>query len=192
MTDWGGLVDRGLNNLEDSWGATKKVVGEGVDMAAHGVGDVLDRVGAHGWADKIEDWGDDLASDLGASIGEQQLGQTQQADELIHGKPSTIRESAGHLTDFQAAFDRVGQGMKSLDSGHWKGAAADAFREEFAMHPADWLHASDACQAAADALTHYADTVAWAQQQAQQAIDLYRQGVQETREAAEAYRAKAD
>ncbi|MEV6684193.1 putative T7SS-secreted protein [Streptomyces sp. NPDC051130] len=192
MTGWGKLVDSGLGKLEDGWDATKKAVGEGVDIAAHGVGDVLDQVGAHDWADKVDDWGDDIASDLGASIGEQQLGQSQQANELVHGKPSAIRESAGHLTDFQAAFDRVGQGMKALDSGHWKGAAADAFREKFAMHPADWLHASDACQAAADALKHYADTVTWAQQQAQQAIDLYQQGVKETKEAAQAYRAKAD
>ncbi|MDH6539431.1 putative T7SS-secreted protein [Streptomyces sp. SPB4] len=192
MPDWGGLVDRGLGKLEDGWDSAKKVVGEGVDKAAHGVGDVLDQVGAHGWADKVDDWGDDIASDLGVSIGEQQLGQSQQANELVHGKPSAIRESAKHLTDFQAAFDRVGQGMKALDSSHWKGAAADAFREKFAMHPTDWLHASDACQAAAGALTHFAETVEWAQKQAQQAIDLYQQGVTASKEAAEAYRAKAD
>ncbi|GLV81661.1 hypothetical protein Slala03_13500 [Streptomyces lavendulae subsp. lavendulae] len=192
MPDWGGLVDRGLGRLEDGWDSAKKVVGEGVDKAAHGVGDVLDQVGAHGWADKVDDWGDDIASDLGVSIGEQQLGQSQQANELVHGKPSAIRESAKHLTDFQAAFDRVGQGMKALDSSHWKGAAADEFREKFAMHPTDWLHASDACQAAAGALTHFAETVEWAQKQAQQAIDLYQQGVKASKEAAEAYRAKAD
>ncbi|MFB0626508.1 putative T7SS-secreted protein [Streptomyces sp. AB3(2024)] len=192
MPDWGGLVDRGLGKLEDGWDSAKKVVGEGVDKAAHGVGDVLDQVGAHGWADKVDDWGDDIASDLGVSVGEQQLGQSQQANELIHGKPSAIRESAKHLTDFQAAFDRVGQGMKALDSSHWKGAAADAFREKFAMHPTDWLHASDACQAAAGALTHFAETVDWAQKQAQQAIDLYQQGVKASKEATEAYRAKAD
>ncbi|MET8753287.1 putative T7SS-secreted protein [Streptomyces sp. NPDC004667] len=192
MPDWGGLVDRGLGKLEDGWDSAKKAVGEGVDKAAHGVGDVLDQVGAHGWADKVDDWGDDVASDLGVSVGEQQLGQSQQANELVHGKPSAIRESAKHLTDFQAAFDRVGQGMKALDSSHWKGAAADAFREKFAMHPTDWLHASDACQAAAGALTHFAETVDWAQKQAQQAIDLYQRGVKASKEAADAYRAKAD
>ncbi|MEU8459635.1 putative T7SS-secreted protein [Streptomyces sp. NPDC029003] len=192
MPDWGGLVDGGLDKLEDGWNSAKRVVGEGVDKAAHGVGDVLDRAGAHGWADKVDDWGDGVASDLGVSIGEQQLGQTGQADELIHGKPSAIRRSAAHLTDFQAAFDRVGQGMKALDSSHWKGAAADAFREKFAMHPTDWLHASDACRAAADALTHYAETVEWAQKQAQQAVELYAQGVKASKEAAADYRARAD
>ncbi|MEU3407440.1 putative T7SS-secreted protein [Streptomyces sp. NPDC006670] len=191
MPDWGGLVDRGLEKVEDGWDATKKAVGEGVGKAAHGVGDVLDTVGAHDWADKVDDWGDDVASDLGATVGEQQLGQTRQADELVHGKPAVIQESVSHLMEFQAAFDRVGQGMRALDSGHWKGAAADAFREKFAMHPADWLHASDACRAAADALRYYGETVHWAQEQAGQAIELYEQGVKARKEWAEAYKTKA-
>ncbi|MFD9477153.1 putative T7SS-secreted protein [Streptomyces nojiriensis] len=55
----------------------------------------------------------------------------------MHGKPAKIRESAKHLTDFQGAFDRVGQRVRALDSGHWKGQAADAFRQKFAMHPTD-------------------------------------------------------
>ncbi|AZM89268.1 putative T7SS-secreted protein [Streptomyces sp. W1SF4] len=192
MPDWGGLVDRGLEKLEDGWDATKKAVGEGVSGAAHGVGDVLDQVGAHGWADKVDDWGDGVASNLGASVGEQQLGQTEQADELVHGKPTAIREAAAHLADFHSAFDKVGQGMKALETGNWKGAAAEAFREKFAMHPTDWFHASDACQDGANALKHYADTVEWAQKQAAQAVDLYRQGVKATKEAADAYRARAD
>ncbi|MFE1553398.1 putative T7SS-secreted protein [Streptomyces sp. NPDC058734] len=192
MPDWGGLVDRGLEKLEDGWDATKKAVGEGVSGAAHGVGDVLDQVGAHGWADKVDDWGDGVASNLGASVGEQQLGQTEQANELVHGKPAAIREAAAHLADFHSAFDKVGQGMKALETGNWKGAAAEAFREKFAMHPKDWFHASDACQDGANALKHYADTVEWAQKQAAQAVDLYRQGVKATKEAADAYRAKAD
>ncbi|GLX18404.1 WXG100 family type VII secretion target [Streptomyces lavendulae] len=192
MPDWGGLVDRGLEKLEDGWDATKKAVGEGVSGAAHGVGDVLDQVGAHGWADKADDWGDGVASNLGASVGEQQLGQTEQADELVHGKPAAIREAAAHLADFHSAFDKVGQGMKALETGNWKGVAAEAFREKFAMHPKDWFHASDACQDGANALKHYADTVEWAQKQAAQAVDLYRQGVKATKEAADSYRARAD
>ncbi|KOY54802.1 putative T7SS-secreted protein [Streptomyces sp. XY332] len=114
MTDWGGLLDKGLGKLEDGWDATKKAVGEGVDKTTDGIGAALDYVGAHDWADKVEDWGDDVGSDLGASISEQQLGQTEQANELIHGKASAIRESTKHLTDFKAAFDRVGEGMKAL------------------------------------------------------------------------------
>ncbi|MFJ1868352.1 putative T7SS-secreted protein [Streptomyces sp. NPDC088097] len=192
MPDWGGLLDKGLGKLEDGWDATKKVVGEGVDKATDGVGDALDHVGAHDWADKVEDWGDDVASDLGASIGEQQLGQTEQANELVHGKPSVIREQAKHLSDFKGGFERVGQGMKALDVEHWKGEAANAFREKFAMHPTDWLHASDACESAAGALVQYAETVEWAQKQAQQAVDLYKAAVKAAKDAHGAYVTKVE
>ncbi|WP_394298081.1 putative T7SS-secreted protein [Streptomyces griseus] len=42
-----------------------------------------------------------MASDLGATPGEQQLGQSDQANELVHGNPGTIRASAAHLKDFR-------------------------------------------------------------------------------------------
>ncbi|MFE5538743.1 putative T7SS-secreted protein [Streptomyces sp. NPDC056492] len=187
MSDWGRLLNGGLQKLDDGWEATKKAVGQGVDKATDGIGAGLEYVGADDWADKVEDWGDDVASDLGASVGEQGLGQSEQANELVHGKPAAIRESAKHLKDFQGAFDRVGQGMRALDSGHWRGQAADAFREKFAMHPTEWLHAADACEAAAGALSRYAETVEWAQKQAQEAIDLYRTAVKAAKDAHEAY-----
>ncbi|MGW0899892.1 putative T7SS-secreted protein [Streptomyces goshikiensis] len=192
MPDWGDLANKGLGKLEDVWDTATKVVGKGVDTAAHGLGGALDYVGAHDWADAVEDWGDDIASDLGVSVREQELGQSEQANEVVHGKPSAIRESAKHMTDFRAAFDRVGQGMKALDSRHWRGAAADAFREKFAMHPADWFHASDACETAGGALNRYADTVEWAQRQAQEAIELYKQGMKASKDAEAVYRAKFD
>lgn len=192
MPDWGDLLDRGLDKLDHGVQKAKKAVGEGVDKATDGIGAGLEYVGADDWADKVEDWGDDVASDLGVSVGEQQLGQTEQANELVHGKPAAIRESAKHLTDFQGAFDRVGQGMRALDSGHWKGQAAEAFRAKFAMHPTHWLHASDACEAAAGALNRYAETVEWAQQQAQQAVDLYKTAVKAAKDAHDAYATKVD
>ncbi|WP_328774099.1 putative T7SS-secreted protein [Streptomyces sp. NBC_00286] len=73
---------------------------------------------------------------MGATPGEQQLGQTEDANELVHGNPGRIRESAKHLKDFQKAFDKVGGGMRQLHSSHWKGKAADTFRELLAgMRP---------------------------------------------------------
>lgn len=131
----GDLVNAGLGKLEDGVDAGKKLVGEGVEWGAHKVGDGLQAVGADGWADKVEDLGDNIASDLGASVGEQQLGETDQANELVHGNPASIRAAAKHLTGFHTAFDSVGQGMRSLDSSHWQGESADTFREKFAMHP---------------------------------------------------------
>lgn len=192
LDELGDAVNSGLGAVEDGWESGKRIVGEGVDMGTDLGGDVLRTVGADGVADKVEDLGDSIASSLGAEVGEQQLGQSEQANELIHGSPTAIRESAKHLKDFFGAFDRVGQGMKALDPSNWKGEAATAFRDEFAMHPAKWMHAADACEAAGKALDAYADTVKWAQDQAQEAIDLYRQGREAFQKAAAAYNDKAD
>ncbi|MFD8983252.1 WXG100 family type VII secretion target, partial [Streptomyces sp. NPDC059564] len=192
MTDWGKLADTGLAKLEDTWDAAKKKVGEEVDKASDELGGYLDRVGAHRLADQVEDVGDGIASDLGASVREQRLGETEQTNELVHGSPAAIRATAAHMKDFHTAFDRVGQGMKALDSGHWKGAAADAFREKFAVQPTGWLQAADACRAAGGALERYAETVEWAQQQAGQAIVLHKQAVKAHKDAADTYTRQAD
>ncbi|MFG2622915.1 putative T7SS-secreted protein [Streptomyces sp. NPDC048507] len=192
MTDWGKLADRGLDGLAHTWDSAKKRAGEEAGKAADNLGGVLDRVGAHRLADQVEDVGGDIASALGASVREQLLGETDQADELVHGSPSAIRTTAAHMKDFQAAFDQVGQGMKALDSGHWKGAAADAFRAKFAVQPTGWLHAADACRTAGGALERYAETVDWAQRQAGQAILLHQQALKAHKDAADAYTRQAD
>ncbi|MER7198490.1 type IV secretion protein Rhs [Streptomyces sp. CB01635] len=187
--DW---ADKGLGALEDGWDNGKKALGEGVEWGAHKLGDGLEYVGADWAADKVEDLGDSVASDLGAAVDEQQLGEAQQADELVHGDPGDIRASASHLKDFHKAFDKVSGGMRTLDSSHWKGRAADAFRKKFAMHPSKWLHAADACDKAGKALDSYADTVKWAQGQAQDAIDLYKKGKGASDKAVEAYNKRVD
>ncbi|GGT34555.1 hypothetical protein GCM10010207_38250 [Streptomyces atratus] len=96
-----------------------------------------------------------------------------------------------NLRDFQKAFDLVGGGMKKLDSGHWKGEAADAFREKFQTLPTDWLRAADAFEDAATALETYAGTVTSAQAKAREAIALYKEGKQDYETAAAAFREKA-
>ncbi|GCB46360.1 putative T7SS-secreted protein [Streptomyces sp. NL15-2K] len=172
----GDFVDSGLGKLEDGVDAGKKLVGEGIDKGANVVSEGLDDIGAHDWADAVDVVGDNLASELGATPGEQQLGQSEQPVQLVHGNTSSIRRTAAHLKDFHTAFDTVGEGMRKLDSSHWKGEAAKTFREKFAMHPTKWLHAADACDQAASALMAYADTVEWAQRQALEAINLYKAG----------------
>ncbi|MFF4587074.1 putative T7SS-secreted protein [Streptomyces sp. NPDC001388] len=189
---FGDLVDSGLEKLDDGLDAGKKLLGEGIDKGTDLIGEGLEKIGADDLADKVEDWGDGLASDLGATPGEQRLGETDQANELIHGAPGAIRSSAGHLKDFGKALDTTGEGMRKLDSSHWKGEAADTFREKFAMHPPKWLHAADACAKAAKALEDFADTVTWAQGQAQIAIDQYAKGKKASEQAAEAYNKRVD
>ncbi|MEU2404522.1 putative T7SS-secreted protein [Streptomyces rubiginosohelvolus] len=185
-------ANAGLGKIEDGIDAGKKLVGEGVDWTTNKIGDGLDYVGADGAADAVEDWGDDVASDLGATPGEQQLGETEEANELVHGNPDRIRASAKHLKDFHRAFDQVSSGMRKVDSSGWAGEGGDAFRKKFGVHPAKWAQAADACEKASGALDTYADTVKWAQGKAKDAVELYKKGKKASEDAVEAYNKRVD
>ncbi|UNO41078.1 putative T7SS-secreted protein [Streptomyces sp. MST-110588] len=186
----GGIKD-GIDSVAEKAGEViddvKETAGEAVEFATDKAADALEKAGAEGVADQVRTAGDDIADTLGAKVGERQLGETDDPKQLIHGDPAKINESASHLKDFFTALDGVGQGLRKLDTGGWKGKAADSFHEEFDAHPKQWMHAADACEAAGDALDAYADTVAWAQRQARAAIDKYQKAENTTKNAIEAY-----
>ena len=188
MSIWSKYGGEALSEGKGLLDEAKREVGHAVDEGADFTGDVLDTVGAHGAARKVRDGGDQLASYLGAHVDEQQLGPDAEPTGLIHGKPATIREKATHLAVFADAFAEVGVGMKAVDSAGWKGEAADTFREKFAVHPTKWLQAGAACADAATALGSLADTVEWAQKQAEEAIRLYKKG----KSASDAYKKQVD
>ncbi|MFD3678926.1 putative T7SS-secreted protein [Streptomyces sp. NPDC058613] len=190
MVDFGGLTDRLIDKVDSGIDKGKELLGEGVDWATDKAGDALETVGADDWADAVEDWGDETASSLGARVGEQQLGQTEEANELIHGNPARIASTVSHLRDFQAAFDLVGDGMKQLDASNWRGAAANAFREKFATLPTDWLRAADAFEDAAKTLDAYSKAITTAQGKAKEAVALYKEGDSDSKTAADAYNRK--
>lgn len=192
MVDWRGGLDKVVDGTVRGLDKGKELLGQGVDAATDKVGAGLDKVGAHDWADKVEDWGDETASTLGAEVGEQQLGQSEEADELIHGRPEKITATIKNLRDFQKAFDLVGGGMKKLDAAHWRGEAADTFRGKFQTLPTDWLRAADAFEDAAKALETYSSTVTSAQGKAREAIALYKEGRQDSEKAVSAYNKKVD
>ncbi|MEU1277812.1 putative T7SS-secreted protein [Streptomyces sp. NPDC005805] len=192
----GDLAGKGLDKAVDVVDAGidkgKEALGEGVDWATDKAGQGLRHYGYDGVAEAVEDWGDEKASALGAEVGEKQLGQSEEADELVHGKPEKITATVKNLRDFQKAFDLVGGGMKKLDSGHWKGEAADTFRERFRPLPTDWLRAADAFEDAAKALETYAKAVVTAQGKAREAIALFKEGESASKSAVEAYNKKVD
>ncbi|MER6681372.1 putative T7SS-secreted protein [Streptomyces olivaceoviridis] len=192
LGDLGDGLNSGLEFGEHLVDEGKKKLGEGVDYATNKLGEGLDYVGLHHWADGVEDWGDEVASDLGATPGEQQLNQTEEPNELVHGNPDKIRESAKHLRDFHGAFDKVSSGLKKVDSSGWQGEGGDAFREKFGVHPTKWAEAADACDEAAGALESYAYTVKWAQGQAKEAVELYKKGRKASKDAVDAYNKKVD
>lgn len=188
----GDLIDDigdGIENLADG---AEHLVGKGIDTVAHVAGDGLDALGLHGAAQAVDNFGDNVADSLGAQVDEQQLGQTDDPTHLIHGDVGKIRESVGHLKKFSGAFAETSDGLKRIDSSHWEGAAADGFRQKYHGHAQQWLDAEDACGKAAQALDDYSHTVEWAQGQAKQAIELYNQAKQDSKNARDAYNTQVD
>ncbi|MGX6741937.1 putative T7SS-secreted protein [Streptomyces xantholiticus] len=188
----GKATDKVVDTVDAGIDKGKEVLGEGVDYVTDKAGQGLRHYGYDGVAEAVEDWGDETASSLGAEVGEQQLGQTEEANELIHGRPEKIADAVKNLRDFRTAFDLVGGGLKKLDSGHWKGEAANTFREKFEPLPTDWLRAADACENAAKALETYSKAITSAQGKAKEAIALYKEGESDSKAAVEAYRKKGE
>jgi len=169
------------------WDKGKQLAGSGIDDLAKLTGDDLNAVGLHGAAQWVDTEGDKAGFDLGADVAELQLGQTTDPAELVHGDPAAIRSSASRLKTFSSAFGETASGMRGLDTAHWTGAAADAFRAKFAPHPAQWQDAADATSTASGALTSYAAAVESAKDQARQAVSLYQRGQEATAAAAASY-----
>ncbi|MEX2973132.1 putative T7SS-secreted protein [Streptomyces sp. C184] len=196
LGDFLGDVKDGINSTADKVGNAvddvKEAAGEAVEYAADKTADTLDYVGADGAAKAVRSAGADVADALGAQVDERQLGESDDPKELIHGDVAKINESAGHLKDFYAAFERVGQGIRKLDAGSWKGKAADSFHEKFDVHPKQWMRTADACEAAWKALDSYAETVSWAQKKAQEAIDAWQAAENKSKKAFDAYRHQVD
>ncbi|MER0480418.1 putative T7SS-secreted protein [Streptomyces sp. Edi2] len=191
-----GDVKDGINSTADKIGnavdGAKEAAGEAVDYTTDKTADVLDAFGAEGAAKSVRSAGDDVADALGAQVAERQLGESDDPKELVHGDVAKINESAAHLKDFYAAFERVGQGIRKLDAGSWKGKAADSFHEKFDAHPKQWMRTADACESAWKALDSYAETVSWAQKKAQSAIDAWEAAEAKSKKAYDAHRHKVD
>ncbi|WP_431044137.1 putative T7SS-secreted protein [Streptomyces sp. P1-3] len=166
--------------------------GEVIEWGGDKVADGLEKVGADGAADWVRDKSKSAANYLGADVSELELGQTDDPKKLVYGSVSKIRSTARHLEDFQKAFDKVGNGLKALDSEHWKGKAADAFREEVSVKPKAWFKAADACEKAAKALRTFASTVKWAQDEAKLALEAYKKAEEASKAARKAYNAKVE
>lgn len=182
----------GLDGLEKKWDQGKRKLGEAVEWTTDHTAEVLDKAGAHKAARAVEHWGDETASDLGAAVGEQQLGHTEDPKQLVHGDAKRIDAAAKHLRALHSSFDSVHAGLQKVRATDWKGEGADAFTAKFVEHPQGWARAADACEGAAGVLEAYAHTVTWAQGQAREAVRLYKKGKEANKKAVDDYNAKAD
>ncbi|MGK5632064.1 putative T7SS-secreted protein, partial [Streptomyces sp. URMC 123] len=175
--------------IEDYAEKNVERAGKLVDLGGKKIADGLDRLGHDTGAGIVRRLAGSAANALGADAGELELGQSDDPRKLIHGSVSKLRSTVSHLRDFHSSFDKVGNGLKGMDSAHWKGEAADAFREKVSIEPKKWFEAAQACGKAADALDAFADTVEWAQRRAREAIDTYRKAEAATDAARDAHNA---
>ncbi|WP_086771017.1 putative T7SS-secreted protein [Streptomyces bobili] len=167
-------------------------VGNRVEDAGNWTADRLDDVGWESGADWVREQSRSVANRMGAEVDEMDLGQTEDKTKLIYGSPSEISATATKLKAFQKAFDSTGDGLKGMDPARLKGETAEALRTAVSTQPPKWYNAADACTKAVGALEAFADTVTWAQGQAQAAIDKWKAGVKASENAADAHRKKVD
>ncbi|MFC9287177.1 putative T7SS-secreted protein [Streptomyces sp. NPDC057052] len=167
-------------------------VGNRVEDAGNWTADRLDDVGWESGADWVREQSRSVANRLGAEVDEMDLGQTEDKTKLVYGSPDKITATAEKLRAFQTAFDGTGDGLKGMDPSRLKGETADALRTAVSTQPPKWYNAADACAKAVGALDAFADTVTWAQGQAQTAIDKWKAGVKASEDAADAHRKKVD
>ena len=167
-------------------------VGNRVEDAGNWTADRLDDVGWESGADWVREQSRSVANRLGAEVDEMDLGQTEDKTKLIYGSSSKIASTATKLRAFQKAFDSTGDGLKGMDPSRLKGETAEALRTAVSTQPPKWYNAADAVTKAVGALDAFADTVTWAQGQAQTAIDKWKEGVKASEDAADAHRKKVD
>jgi len=116
------------------------------------------------------------------------LGQTTDPKVLVPGDPAAVTRTANGMTAYGDELHNAGQGLQTIDTNQgWSGQAADNFRSVYQGQPSKWLTAGDAFHAAAAALTSYAGTLTWAQQQAADAIQLWNDGQAATTQAKTAH-----
>ena len=163
--------------IEDAVEGGVEWVGNRVEDAGNWTADRLDDVGWDSASDWVREQSRSVANRMGAEVEEMDLGQTEDKTRLVYGSPGKIRSTAKQLRAFQKAFDDAGSGLKGLDSSRLKGEAADALRTAVSTQPPKWFTGADACEKAAAAMESFADTVTWAQHQAQTAIDVWKEGI---------------
>jgi hypothetical protein len=116
-----------------------------------------------------------------------ELGQTTDPKALIPGDPPAVYENARVLGARARSAGAVGDALKRIDTGGWQGPASNRFHDEHQTEVPRWLQADDSLDNAAQALAAYADTLAWAQGQAAEAIAQWQQGDAATQQAKQAH-----
>ncbi|TCP57072.1 hypothetical protein EV191_1011024 [Tamaricihabitans halophyticus] len=115
-----------------------------------------------------------------------ELGQSENPKDLVPGEPAGVQQQGSQLAQRGAQVSAVGSALGQVKVAGWEGAAAQAFNGKFAEEPPKWSKAGEALTNASKVVNEFGGVLEWAQGQAAEAIELWRQG-----EAATA-KAKAD
>ncbi|MBO0871456.1 MAG: hypothetical protein J2P15_23120, partial [Micromonosporaceae bacterium] len=110
-----------------------------------------------------------------------ELGETTDPKQLIPGDVSAIASTMWAMRTYGDTLAQAGTGLSRIDTtGGWRSGAADRFRAAYSGEPSRWTEAGTSFHNAADAIDGYASTLGWAQGRAQDAINLWAQGVHAT------------
>src|SRR5690606_36410192 len=119
--------------------------------------------------------------------GAGRLGQTLDPRELVPGSPEALQDVARQFDTYAQELEQVGVRLGRIDVPGWTGRAASAFHDSLATERSRWLQGSDMLSAGAAAIRDHAQVLLVAQRRAQEAIELWEQGVEATGAARERY-----
>lgn len=112
-----------------------------------------------------------------------ELGQTSDPAELIPGDPAAIADTADELRTRAETMQDIATELSHVRIPGWQGPASNAFWDTFSAQPPRWARGSDAMTAAATILDDHSSSVTDSQRRAGEAIELWQQGMQQTRAA---------
>jgi hypothetical protein len=116
-----------------------------------------------------------------------ELGQTTDPKQLIPGEPGQIAADLRAMIATVQQVDATGDRLSRVDSAQWRGDASEAFRAAYGADVPKWVQVSEMLAKGGDSLANYGGTLAWSQQEAQRAIELYTQAQAATRSAIAAH-----
>ncbi|MEU6562017.1 putative T7SS-secreted protein [Nocardia nova] len=166
------------DSVEHAASAVKKDVGQVANSALHGVADAARDIGWDSAAHGLDELGDHIVDVTGGAVTELELGETEDPQELVRGKPDKISEAAGQCKQMGDSIGQTGDALRKIDLAHWTGDTADEFRGEYDRMSKMWWVGADAMHAAATVLDGWFHEVSAAQVKASEAIAQYKHAKQ--------------
>lgn len=118
-----------------------------------------------------------------------ELGSTRDPAALIPGAPAGIADTAAAWRIASQSGSRLSDSVFSISlTGSWTGASAEAFEYRRAAVADNWAAIAEALALSVSACDAYEATLRWGQQQAAEAVRLWSEGQESTRNARIAHR----